>query len=435
MDSMVWVAALFFGGLLLFLFMGLPIYLVLATTAMLAYLIFAKEPVIAAFPLLCYGGIKSYTLLALAFFILMGELMVEGKVAQVLYDAITPIVVRIRGGLIYVNILANTLFGAISGSTIAATSATSAVAIPELLKRGYAKGISYGSLASAGCLAALIPPSLGLILYAAITNTSVGELFIGGIVPGLILTSTLTMVTYMWIRISPQMVPDVEKDQIVPLGGALLHAIKGLWPIAILVLVVLGSIYLGWATPTEAGTYGIFGALLVGVRRLNLSRIRNGFLVSIRVAASLIIIIGIAQVYGYALNLLGLKTSIVALLGGLPGIPPVKMFFIWLILLVLGMFLDSGSAIVITTPVLLPFAVSLGFDPIWYGVWLVLAVELGNITPPVGLTMFAVQSVSGDRVDIIAKGSLPYWVSYLFAQLPITFFPGIVVWLFKIGLR
>jgi len=434
MDSMVWIAALFFGGLLLLLFMGLPIYLVLATTAMLAYLIFAKEAVITAFPLLCYSGIKSYTLLALAFFILMGELMVEGKVADVLYDAITPVVVRIRGGLIYVNILANTLFGAISGSTIAATSATSAVAIPQLQKRGYAKGISYGSLASAGCLASLIPPSLGLILYAAITNTSVGELFIGGIVPGLILTSTLAMVTFVWIRISPQIVPEVEKSQ-VPLGGALLHAIKALWPIAILVFIVLGSIYFGWATPTEAGTYGVFGALIVGAKRLTLSRIRTGFVNSVRVAASLIIIIGIAEVYGYALNLLGLKNAIVGLLAGLPGIPPVKMFFIWLMLLVLGMFLDSGSAIVITTPVLLPFAVSLGYDPIWYGVWLILAVELGNITPPVGLTMFAVQSVSGDRVDIIAKGSLPYWISYLFAQLPVTFFPGIVVWLFKMGVR
>lgn len=426
MDSMTLSLVIFLGCFIVFLFSGWLIAFSIGASSALAYIIISGGSTISNFAYLGYNATINYNLLALPLFILMGELMIQGGIAKTLYSAITPLMERIRGGLIYVNVLSNTVLGACCGSTIAATSAISTVAIPELHNRGYAKGISYGSLASAGNLAALIPPSIGLILYAAITDTSLGELFLAGIVPGLILTCTLLFVSAMWIKLNSKIAPPREKNP-MPVGRSVGFAISRLWPLLILIVIVLGSIYLGFATPTEAGTYGVIGAIILGIGRINLKTFKISLVDTVRASVPLLFIIAMASIYGYALNSLGLRLWVATLLDGLIGPPCVKMFSIWFLLLMLGMFLDAGSAIVLTTPILLPFALSLGYDPVWYGIWLSLAVELGNITPPVGLTIFAVQAISGDKLDTIARGALPFWISFVLAQLSVTFFPGIVL--------
>jgi len=426
MDSMALSLVIFLGCFIVFLFSGWLIAFSIGASSLLAYFFISGGSTIINFAYLSYNATINYSLLALPLFILMGELMIQGGIAKALYSAVSPLMARVRGGLIYVNILANTILGACCGSTIAATSAVSTVAIPELAKRGYAKGISYGSLASAGNLAALIPPSIGLILYAAITDTSLGELFLAGILPGLVLAGAFMFVSRIWIKLDSKIVPPGEKNP-MPVGRSIGFAISKLWPLLILIVIVLGSIYLGFATPTEAGAYGVIGAIILGIGKLNLETFKISLVDTVEASVPLLFIIAMASVYGYALNSLGLKSWVTTLLGGLIGPASMKMFFIWFLLLLLGMFLDAGSAMVLTTPILLPFAVSLGYDPVWYGIWLSLAIELGNITPPVGLTIYAVQAISEDRLDIIAKGALPFWISFVIVQLLITFFPGIAL--------
>ncbi len=432
MNELTLLLIFFLGIFLVMLFTGWLIAFCLAAASVLAYL-FIGEGIQGNLPVLEYAAANRYTLLALPIFILMGEILIEGGVAAKLYDAVVPFMERFPGGLIHTNVLANVILGAMCGSTVAATSAISSVAIPELAKRGYEKKLCYGSLAAAGNLAGLIPPSIGLILYAAITEVSLGQLFIAGIIPGLALAATIMLVTAILVRVNPKSAPSVAKEAITPLGRSFILAVKNLWPVAILVALVLGTIYFGIATPTESASYGVVGALALSSRRLNWRRLKIALFSATRIGAALLFLIGMAIVYGYALNILGLTGYIVTLLGYLPGEPWLKVFLVWCMLLPLGMFLESGSVMIITTPILLPFVVALGYDPVWYGVWIVLAIELGNITPPVGLTIYAVQAVSGDQLDIIAKGTFPYWASFLITQLTLTFFPVLALWLPSTG--
>ena len=428
MENITLLVIVFLGLFLLFLFTGWLIAFCLAGVAIISYL-FLEAGTLATFAFLNYNSLTSYSLLALPIFILMGELLISGEVAPKLYDAVTPLMERFRGGLIYTNILANTILGAACGSTIAATTSTSTVAIPELKRRGYQKEIVYGSLASAGCLAALIPPSVGLIVYAAITDTSIGQLFIAGIIPGLILSASLVLVSKIVLKIRPQIAPPVKKEGIVPVGRALFHMVKRLWPLFILIGLVLGTIYTGVATATESATFGVAGAMLLGIKNFTLKKLKDGLFLTVRICVGLFLILAMASIYGFALNAVGVKDFLLEALRAAPGGEYGQIYLIWFIMLFLGMFLEPGSGMIITTPIFLPFVVGLGYDPIWYGIWLILAVELGNITPPVGLTLYAVQAVSGDKLETVAKGCLPYWAAFFIAMTPITFFPAIALWL------
>lgn len=433
MESALSLFLVFVVAFLVFLFSGWLIAFAVAGATILAYVFVAGGGALGNFAVHTYNAMLNYDLLALPVFILMGELLIQGGVAARLYDSVLPLMERIPGGLVHTTIAANVILGACTGSTIAATTAMSTVTIPELKKRGYAKEICYGSLASAGCLACLIPPSVGMILFASITTVSLGRLFIAGIIPGLILAAALSLVVAVWVKVQPHIAPS-SSQKIMPFGMALTFALRNLWPLLILIFLVLGAIYLGIGTPTEAGCYGVLGALVLGYKRLDRGALKTALFGSAQISGALLLVIAIASAYGFALNALGLRQWLLALLDRLPGGPFIQMYIIWFIYLILGMFLDSASVIVITTPICLPFAVNLGYDPVWFGIFLMLAVELGNITPPVGVTLFAVQVVSKDSLDIIAKGALPFWISFFLAMTLLTLFPGIVTWLPSTGL-
>ena len=434
MEPMLLVFLIFVVAFLALMFLGWPIAFALAAASILAYVFVAGGGALGNFAVLSYNAMFSYDMLALPFFVLMGEILIVGGVAAKLYDSVVPLMERLPGGLIHTNIVANVILGACSGSTIAATTAISSVAIPELSKRGYSRGICYGSLASAGCLACLIPPSIGLIIFASITTVSLGQLFIAGIIPGLLLAASFSLVVAVWVKIKPGTTPETGQSP-MPLGKALLFAMGKLWPVLFLIVVVLGVIYLGIGTPTEAGCAGVIGALLLCWKNLNRKVLLKSLLNTCHISGALLLIIAMASVYGFALNALGLRNWLVSLLSVLPGGPVAQMYIIWFILLLLGMFLDSASVIVIATPILLPFAVNLGYEPVWFGIFLMLAVELGNITPPVGLTMFAVQVISKSPVNVVARGSFPFWLSFLLVTSLLTAFPALVTWLPSIGMR
>lgn len=416
------------------LFSGWPIAFSLAAATIVSYIFISGGSVLGNFAVLTYNTMFNYNLLALPIFILMGEILIYGGISSGLYDALSPLMERFRGGLIYTTILANLILGACCGSSVAATTSMSAVAIPELSKRGYEKGIIYGSLASAGCLSTLIPPSVGMILFCSVTTVSLGQLFIAGIIPGIILALFFSIISYFWMIINPKIVPKVTTENI-NIFKAILLTFKKLWSIALLIVIVLGVIYFGIGTPTEAGCYGVIGALIIALsnKKMNLEKIKFIFNDTGRISASLLTIIAMASVYGFALNALGLKDVVVNFLLSIPGSPILKMLFIWFIFLIMGMFIDSAGVIVITTPIFLPIAVSLGYDPLWYGIFTILAVDIGNITPPVGLTLFAVQAVSKDKLEIISRGCLPYWVAFFLASTMIIFFPILATWLPSLG--
>jgi len=430
MGSIYVLLLIFVATFLIFLFSGWPIAFGLASASIIAYVVISGGSAFGNFVILTYRSMFNYNLLALPIFVFMGQILIKGGVVTKLYDSLLPLMERFTGSLIYTNIGANVILGACSGSTIAATTAISTIAIPELKKRGFSKFISYGSLASAGCIAAIIPPSIGMIIYCSITTVSLGKLFVAGIIPGLLLALCLAFVTYLWIKISPNIAPPIPK-KIMPLLTAISYAFKNLWPLFILIFVVLGVIYFGIATAAESGCYGIFGAMIIAYfnKKLNLKMILTTALSTTKISAALLLIIAVASVYGYAINMLGFRQSMLIFLENLPEAIITKMFILWVILLFLGMFLDSASILIIITPIFLPFVTSIGMDPVWFGIFILLASELGNITPPVGLTLYAVQVVSKEPLDVIAKGCLPYWVSYFMAQALIIFFPILVLWL------
>lgn len=430
MESITLIILTFVVSFFVLMFIGWPIGFSIIGSTILAYFFLAGWGAVGSIAVLGYYGMYNYGLLALPIFILMGLILIHGGIAEDLYNAVLPLMERIAGGLIYANIIANVILGACCGSAIAATSAMSAVAIPELRKRGYAKGICYGSLASAGNLSALIPPSVGMILFCSITTVSLGRLFIAGIIPGLILAVCFCIISAVWIKFKPNIVPVVPK-KVMPMGMAIIYAFRNLWPLVILIILVLGIIYLGVGTPTEGGCYGVVGAVILSIskKKLNITVIKNILVDTSRISVSILFIIAMASVYGYALNYLGLQPFLINMLEGLKGGVIAKVYIIWLIYLILGFFLDSSAVIILTTPIILPFMISLGFEPVWFGIFILLAVTMGNITPPVGITLFAVQAITKDRVDIISKGCLPYWVSFFLASSLIIFFPILATWL------
>ena len=434
MGSELLIFLIFIILFFILLFSGWPIAFSLATAAIISYIFISGGSVLGNFGVLVYNVMFNYNLLALPIFILMGEILIHGGISSGLYEAFSPIMERYRGGLIHTTILANLVLGACCGSSIAATTAMSTVAVPELSKRGYDKGIIYGSLASAGCLSTLIPPSVGMILFCSVTTVSLGQLFIAGIIPGIILALSFSLVSYLWMIINPKIVPRVSTEN-MNIFKAILFAFKKLWTIIFLIGIVLGVIYFGVGTPTEAGCYGVVGALIIAFanKKMNFEKIKYIFNDTGKISASLLAIIAMASVYGFALNALGLKNLIVNFLLSIPVGPTVKMFIIWFILLIMGMFIDSAGIIVITTPIFLSIAVSLGYEPLWYGIFTILAVDIGNITPPVGVTLFAVQAVTNDKLETIARGCLPYWFAFFLTSAIIIFLPILATWLPSIG--
>jgi len=426
------ILLIFVGALFFLLFSGWWVFFTLGAISILAYVLLAGG-VVGNLPRLMFNTIDSYYLLALPLFVFMGTILTEGGLAERLFDAITPFTAFLRGGLIHAAVLANTVLGACCGSTVAATSSISAVAIPEMSKRGYAKTISYGSLASSGLLAGLIPPSIPLIVIAILSDESIAKLFIAGIIPGLLLASTISLVTVVLTTIRPELAPSSAADRARISARTILPLLGKTGPALILVAIVIGSIYMGMATPTEASSMGVVGALAISARRLNVRKIHTSAIDAIRVSGSIVILLGVAAVYGYALHYLGLGEWIQDFLAGLPGGPMTKMYCLIPVYLVLGMFLDAASLTVIIVPILLPFVKSLGLSPLWFGVWSVVNTELGCITPPVGLTLYAVQATSRDKLETIAKGALPYWISFLIVIVLIMQWPALVLWLPELG--
>ncbi len=418
--------------LLLFLiFFGVDIFIALGLAGTLGLLLFRGPDVLAFAATSFFGQVTTFELLALPLFVLMGHVLAKSPIGADLYHVGARWLSWLPGGLAIGSIGACTVFGAVSGVSVAGVAAIGSMAVPEMLKRGYSTRIAAGSVVTAGALAMLIPPSVPFIIYSAITGESVAKLFIGGIVPGLVLAFMLSAYVFIRVLISPQLAP--RSAELRFSWKERWASVAKVWHAAVLIILVLGSIYLGVATPTEASGVGAVGAFLIAglaYGNMNLRRIFQIIQESMRISVAIMLIIGCAKIFGDYLNLVRVPEQITQFFMSL-NLPNISMVLaIQALLLLGGMFVDAASLVVITTPILLPLIKAMGYDPLWYGIVLVVNLELAVVTPPVGLNLYTLRSCCPFlTVEEIIKSSMPFLFIEILCLILFSVYPPLSLWL------
>lgn len=414
---------------LLVLFLGSTIWvgLSLLLVAFCCFIFFTETPPLNVLANILWNQTNSPTMIALPLFIFMGEILFRSNISQNLFKGLTPWLTFLPGRLIHVNIVASSIFAAVSGSSAATTATVGKITMPELIKRGYNRSLSIGSLAGAGTLGFLIPPSMLMIVYGIAANVSIGALFIAGIVPGIILAICFS--TYILIRclINPDLAPKGESYT----WSDRIKALPLLLPVMFLMIMVLGSIYAGWATPTEAAAVGVFGSLLLAFlsRSLTKEAFWQAVLGSIKTNAMIMLIVVAAAYMSVVVGYLGLPGKLTAFIGALD-LSKYELIIIMVIMYVLlGCILDGFSLILMSLPLALPLITVAGFDPLWFGIFLILMIEVAQITPPVGFNLFVLNGLTGDSVARIARYSMPSFFIILFVVVIITIYPSIVTYI------
>ncbi|WP_417584892.1 TRAP transporter large permease [Nitrincola sp.] len=377
--------------------------------------------------------LTDFTLSAVPLFIFLGEILLASGVSKRVYNGLTPLFKRVPGQLLHTNIAVCTIFGAVSGSSTSTAAAIGSVGYPELKRRGYNPSIVVGTLAAGGTLGLLIPPSLALIIYGATQSVSIGQLFLAGMIPGLLIAFSFSV----WIMIRSKIGEPVTPTAMDRMDwGEVRRGILQIWPLPILIFFVLGTIYLGIATPTESAALGVMASILIGFTwgDLNLRRLWIAFQrASFMFAAIGMILVG-TVILSQAVSILGIPRAAVDAIGGFGLGPYGVLFMIVIVYIVLGCFFDGISLLLMTLPITFPMITSLGFDPIWFGIIVTLLIEIGMITPPVGLNLFVLSSISNNDVTITdaAKASLPYWLILLGSVLVFTLYPDIILWITRL---
>lgn len=424
------ILTIVFSLLFLLMALGSPIFLSLGLSGLFGIYLTTGIRGFFQLPASIFAQLDSFTLVAIPLFILMGEIIFITGIGEDIYNAFSKWLYRIPGGLAIASIYSCALFGAMSGVSIAGVATIGTMAVPEMLKRNYDKRLAAGSITAAGALAVLIPPSISFILYGAISGESVGKLFIGGIVPGVILATM--MAAYVWIKVlrNPALAP-MESKKIT--FREKMATLKRLWPILFLIFAVLGTIYTGIATPTEAGAIGVVGAFLIALiyGKLKWNEFSTSLSKATHITVVILIILASAFAFSQFLNLVRLPELVAIWLTGLHLHRIIVMLIIMAVLIVLGCLIDGASLIIVTTPILLPTIKALGFDPLWYGILLVLNVEIAVITPPVGLNLYTMKSIVGDKISLgeIIRGTAPYILVDVLALLLFLFWPEFALWL------
>lgn len=425
------------GIMFLFLLSSLWIGLSLMLTAIFAMLIYKHNlpPTISIVDKIgdllassIYDSLNSWSLAALPMFILMGEILYSSEISTRLLKGLRPWLLWIPGRLLHINVAACSLFAAVSGSSAATTATVGKITLDELKKLGYSKSIAIGSLAGSGTLGFLIPPSLIMIIYGVLSNVSIGKLFIAGVIPGVLLASVYSIYIILACVINRSNVPPINEKFSL---SQRFSSLKELIPIMSLIVIVIGSIYAGFATPTESAAIGVFGSVLLAFyfKRFNLQILKNALFSSIKTTSMIsLIIIGagfLSQVVGF----LGIPMAISKFIASLSLSPLLLILVIGFMYVLLGMILDGISMVIMTLPIVLPVVITAGYDPLWFGIFLVFMVELSQITPPVGFSLFVIGSISGEKIGYILRATFPFFLLMIFVVALVTFFPQIVFYL------
>ncbi len=415
---------------LLFILLGAGVWIGIGLlgVAWIAMELFTTRPVGDAMAVTVWGSASSWTLTALPLFIWMGEILFRTKLSEDMFKGLAPWVSKIPGRLLHTNIIGCTIFAAVSGSSAATCATIGKMTLPELKKRGYPDDITIGSLAGAGTLGLLIPPSIIMIVYGVASDTSITKLFIAGVFPGLMLAGLFTGYVIIWSLLNPEKIPLPDSDLSLTQK---LYESRHLIPVVLLIALVLGSIYVGIATATEAAALGVVGALALSTLQgsMNWHTFNESLMGATRLYCMIALILAGAAFLTLAMGYIGLPRHLAEWIGGLGLSPFWLLFGLMIFYIVLGCFLDGISMVVLTMGVILPTIQKAGIDPIWFGIFIVLVVEMAQITPPVGFNLFVLQGMTKREITYIARVAMPFFLLMVLAVLLVYWFPGIVTWL------
>ncbi|MAO28117.1 TRAP transporter large permease subunit [Roseovarius sp.] len=376
-----------------------------------------------------WNGLSSPELVALPLFILMAELLFRSRFVGALFHALEPWVLNLKGGLLHTNVLGCALFALISGSSAATTSSVGKITLGELHQRGYPKGIAMGSLAGSGTLGFLIPPSVVMIIYGVLSQTSVLKLFAAGLIPGLLLAVLFMgyLAVYAWLRPFEVTATTFETG----LWRERFRRIRTLVPFGLLMVTMLGSMYAGYASPSEAAALAVI--LTLGImaveRSLSFKAVLDACIGTARTVSMLGLIIAAASFLATAMGYLGLPQQISQHINALALSPFQLILLLMLIYIILGCFLEGMSLIVMTLPIVLPLITAAGYDKVWFGVFLIIVVEMAQITPPVGMNLFVIRGLTNEPLSAIVKAAFPFFMIMFVFVLFLALAPGVVLWL------
>ncbi len=422
------ITALLVVSLFLILGSGVWIGLTLSGVAWIGMQLFASRPAGDAMAVTIWGSASSWTLTALPLFVWMGEILFRTRLSQDMFRGLAPWMQALPGRLLHVNVAGCAIFAAVSGSSAATCVTIGKMSLPELKKRGYPDGIAIGSLAGAGTLGLLIPPSIIMIVYGVSAEVSIAQLFIAGVFPGLLLAGLFSGYLALWALRHPEQVPPPDPPSSL---ARKLHESRHLLPVLALIAAVLGSIYTGVATATEAAALGVTGALIISAVQgsLTWATFRDSLLGGTRLYCMIALILSGAAFLTLSMGYIGLPRHLAEWIGSL-GLSPFQLLMALLLFyLLLGCFLDGISMVVLTMGVILPTIQTAGIDPLWFGIFVVLVVEMAQITPPVGFNLFVLQGMTRREIGWIAKVTLPFFFLMIAAVGLIYVFPQIVTFL------
>jgi len=404
---------------------GVWIGLALAGVAWIGMTLFSSRPAGDAMAVTIWGTASSWTLTALPLFVWMGEILFRTRLSEDMFKGLAPWLERVPGRLLHTNVIGCTIFAAVSGSSAATCATIGKMTLPELARRGYPDTITIGSLAGAGTLGLLIPPSIIMIVYGVSANVSIAQLFIAGVVPGIMLALMFSGYIVAWALVHPDRIPQATERTTF---AQKLYASRHLIPVILLIVVVLGSIYAGVATATEAAAFGVVGSLVLSALQGSLTRttFRDSLLGATRLYCMIALILAGAAFLTLAMGYIGLPRDLAEWIATL-GLSPFGLIVaLALFYIVLGCFLDGISMVVLTMGVILPTVEKAGIDLLWFGIFIVLVVEMAQITPPVGFNLFVLQGMTKRQITWIARHTLPMFVLMCVAVLAIWFFPQLV---------
>ena len=418
----------FISVLLFFLGSGIWVAVSMIGVSAIGMMLFTSRPVGDAMATTIWGTSSSWTLTALPLFVWMGEILFRTKLSENLFKGLSPWMQKLPGGLIHVNVVGCALFAAISGSSAATVATVGKMSIPELRKRNYPEKILLGSLAGSGTLGLLIPPSIILIIYGVAVQESIAKLFIAGIIPGIMIALIFMSYVIIWSLINKKDMPKILEEYSF---FEKVKRSKQLLPVILLILGVIGSIYTGIATATEAASLGVVVALILSYfqKSLTLETFKSSLLGATKTSCMIAFILAGSTFLSLAMGFTGLPRNLAIWIQNMDLSPYVLIFVLMIFYIILGMFLDGISAVVLTMAIIEPMIRQAGFDMIWFGIFLVIVVEMAQITPPVGFNLFVLQGMANKDMGYIAKSAFPLFMLMVLAVILVVIFPEIALWM------
>ncbi len=414
--------------MLVLLASGVWVAVTLMSVGLISMLLFSHAPASTIQATVIWGQSSSWALTALPLFIWMGEILYRTRLAKDMFEGLSPWLAGFPGRLIHINVVSCGIFAAVSGSSAATTATIGRITVPELLKRGYDEKTTIGSLAGSSTLGFLIPPSIIMIVYGVAADVSITRLFIAGILPGVMLMTLFMGYLAIWSALNPSKVPPREPR--IPFLKRIRETAK-LFPIVLLMIAVIGSIYLGIATATEAAAVGVVGALLIALFTGSLTK--QSFIDSVlgatRTSVMVSFILAGAAFLSTAMGFTGIPRELSAWVGTLNLDKFELLLALTVLFIILGCFLDGISIVVLTAAVIMPIILQAGIDPIWFGIFIVVLIEMSQITPPVGINLFILQSITGKNLWDVSVAAFPFFLLLILATILLILFPEIATWL------